>query len=62
MNRAVARRLKSRMVRDDSDDWMLMRWRCSPQKQPPSTVAASQLTIHCILRAIGQTRLEQRAR
>ena len=38
-----------------------MRWLCSPQEQPPSTVGASQLTIHCILRAVGQTRPEQRA-
>ena len=39
-----------------------MRWRCSPQEQPPSTVGASQLTIHCVLPAVGQARLEQRAK
>ena len=58
----MAHRLDPRMVHDDSDDWMLMRWRCSPQEQPPSTVGASQLTIHCILPAVGQARLEQGAK
>ena len=57
LKRPVARRLDPRVVRDDSDDWMPMRWRCSPQEQPLSTVGVSQLTIHCILPCsrVGQT-------
>ena len=51
LNRSVARRLDPRMVGDHSDAWMLMRWRCSPQEHPQNP---SQLTIHCVLRAVGR--------